>query len=309
MRTLNPVLWSRLGAAASASLLSGCLATAPSLGGGSTTPVTGAAGGATATGGNTKLERCPETLGTIRIEENTNASWYNHYYSQYRLGSTVPMLRMMIQQSNCFAVVERGRGMEGIQNERTQMRGDEGRAGSNFGTGQQVGADYSMSPEIMMNARGTAGAGGAVGGLLNRIVPGAGAVAGSTKLNEAGTILLLVDVRSTVQISAAEGYSKNWDFGFGGSLFSALGAGGGGGYTNTPEGKLVASAFVDAYNKMVVALREYKAQTVRGGLGAGGRLGVQGGQTEAGREVSTRPAPAPATATKPAVATKPPPKK
>jgi curli biogenesis system outer membrane secretion channel CsgG len=289
MRALHPVHWLKLGAVASATLLGGCLATAPSLGGGSASPVTGATGGASSTGGNNKLERCSETLGTIRIEENTNASWYSHYYSAYRLGSTVPLLRMMIQQSNCFVVVERGRGLQGIQSERSQMRGDEGRAGSNFGGGQQVGADYSMSPEIMMNARGTSGGSGVVGGLLNRVVPGAGAVAGSAKMNEAGTILLLVDVRSTVQISAAEGYSKNWDFGLGGSVFSALGAGGGSGYTNTPEGKLVAAAFVDAYNKMVVALREYKAQTVRGGLGAGGRLGVQGGQTEAGREVGTKP--------------------
>ena len=293
MRALKSGEWCKLGAVVAASLLGGCLATTPTTGGGSTSPVTGAAGGATSTGGNSKLERCPETLGTIRIEENTNASWYNHYNSNYRLGSTVPLLRMMIQQSNCFAVVERGRGMQGIQNERNQMRGDEGRAGSNFSTGQQVGADYSMSPEIMMNARGTSGGGAAIGGLLNRIVPGAGAVAGSAKMNEAGTILLLVDVRSTVQISAAEGYSKNWDFGFGGSVFSAFGAGGGGGYTSTPEGKLVASAFVDAYNKMVVALREYKAQTVRGGLGAGGRLGVQGGQTEAGRAVGNTPAATP----------------
>ncbi len=287
MHALSLGGWVKLGAVAAASLLGGCLATTPTMGGGSASPVTGATGGATSAGGNSKLERCPETLGTIRIEENTNAPWYNHYNSSYRLGSTVPLLRMMIQQSNCFAVVERGRAMQGIQNERGQMRGEEGRAGSNFGTGQQVGADYSMSPEIMMNARGTSGGSGAIGGLLNRIVPGAGAVAGSAKMNEAGTILLLVDVRSTVQISAAEGYSKNWDFGLGGSVFSAFGAGGGGGYTNTPEGKMVASAFVDAYNKMVVALREYKAQTVRGGLGAGGRLGVQGGQTEAGREVGT----------------------
>lgn len=290
MRMMNSAHWLRLGAVASVGLLGGCLATTPTLGGGSATPVTGAAGGASTTGGNGKLEHCAETLGTVRIEENVRAPWYNHYYSTYRLGSTVPLLRLMIQQSNCFAVVERGRAMQGIQSERSQMRGDEGRAGSNFDTGQQVGADYSMSPEIMMNARGTSGGSGVVGGLLNRVVPGAGAVASSAKMNEAGTILLLVDVRSTVQISAAEGYSKNWDFGLGGSLFSAFGAGAGSGYTSTPEGKLVASAFVDAYNKMVVALREYKAQTVRGGLGTGGRLGVQGGQTEAGREVSTKPA-------------------
>lgn len=269
--------------------LSGCLATSPSIGGGSATAVQGAAAGGSAPNANSKLERCEESLGTLRIEENLEANWYRYYNANYRLGSTVPLLRTMIQQSNCFVIVERGRGMAGIERERNQMRGDEGRAGSNFGPGQQVGADYSMSPEIMMSAKGTQGGSGAVGGLLNRVAPVLGSVAGSAKMNEAGTVLLLVDVRSTVQIAAAEGYSKNWDFGLGGSVFGllggGLGAGGGSAYTSTPEGKLVASAFVDAYNKMVVALRNYKAQTVKGGLGTGGRLGVQGGQTDSSREI------------------------
>lgn len=269
-------------------LLGGCLATTPSSGGGSATQVTGAAAGSAAPNANSKLERCGETLGTIRIEENTGASWYSYYNSNYRLGSTVPLLRTMIQQSNCFVIVERGRGMQGIQSERNTMRGEEGRAGSNFGTGQQVGADYSLSPEIMMNARGTSGVGAAVGGFLNRLAPGVGGVAGNAKMNEAGTVLLLVDVRSTVQIAASEGYSKNWDFGIGAGLFSMMGAGGAQGYTSTPEGKLVAAAFADAYNKMVVALREYKAQTVKGGLGTGGRLGVQGGQTPAAKEIPNK---------------------
>lgn len=274
--------------------LAGCLATAPSLGGGSATAVTGAAAGGSAAAANSKLERCPETLGTIRIEENVNAPWYAYYNQNYRLGSTAPLLRMMIQQSNCFVILERGRGMQGIEAERNMMRtGEEGRAGSNFGPGQQVGADYSLSPEIMMSAKGTGGGSAGLGGLLNRVSPVLGSVAGSAKMNEAGTILLLVDVRSTVQIAAAEGYSKNWDFGLGGNIFGMLGGGVGGGnasgFTNTPEGKLVASAFVDAYNKMVVALRQYKAQTVRGGLGTGGRLGVQGGQTPASPQ-NTAPA-------------------
>jgi curli biogenesis system outer membrane secretion channel CsgG len=270
-----------LALAACAGLLSGCLATTPTMGGGSTTAVTGAAAGGTAAGANSKIERCTETLGTLRIEENTGAPWYGYYNSNFRLGSTVPLLRTMIQQSNCFVIVERGRGMQGIRQERTEMRGEEGRAGSNFSQGQQVGADYSMSPEIQMANRGSQGGSGAIGGLLRNVAPAVAGVVGSARMNEAGTILLLVDVRSTVQIAAAEGYSKNWDFGLGGALFSGLGAGGGSAYTNTPEGKLVAAAFVDAYNKMVVALRSYQAQTVKGGLGTGGRLGVQGGQTPA----------------------------
>ena len=37
--------------------------------------------------------------------------------------------------------------------------------------------------------------------------------------------------------------------------------------------------------QLVQAVRSYKAQTVKGGLGTGGRLGVQGGMTPASREV------------------------
>ena len=76
-------------------------------------------------------------------------------------------------------------------------------------------------------------------------------------------------------------------------------AGAGGGYSNTPQGKVVVAAFADSYNQMVKALRNYKAQTVKGGLGTGGRLGVDGGTTPASKEAS-QPAPA-AQPTKPPV--------
>ena len=61
-------------------------------------------------------------------------------------------------------------------------------------------------------------------------------------------------------------------------------AGGGGGYSNTPQGKIVTAAFADSYNQMVAALKNYMAQTVKGGLGTGGRLGVSGGSTPASQE-------------------------
>jgi hypothetical protein len=267
---------------AAAALLPGCLATAPTMGGGNTT-VTGAAGGGTAQGNKSNLERCDESLGTLAMEEDVRAPWY-YQLRQYNLGSTIPVLRLMVQQSNCFVIVERGVGMQSMMRERELMRGDEGRAGSNMGGGQMVAADYLMRPSIQFSGK-TGGGGGGAAGLL----PGAiGALAGSVGINEASTTLLLVDIRSGVQISAAEGSAKNFDFGFFGSAFTGGLAGAGGGYSNTPRGKVIVAAFADSYNQMVKALRSYKAQTVRGGLGTGGRLGVQGGQTEAGREASGR---------------------
>jgi curli biogenesis system outer membrane secretion channel CsgG len=273
-------------------VLAGCLATNPSSDGASATAVTGAAAGESTAGANSALERCPETLGTLRIEENTNASWYGAYSARYGTGSTVPMLRTLVQQSNCFVILERGgRATQNIESEQRLSRGDEARAGSNVGPGQVVVADYSMSPEVMLSDRGGTRAGAGVGGLLSGLGNAGrvlGAVGGSMSTNEAGVVLLLVDIRSRVQIAAAEGYSKNVDFGFAGGLFGGSGAGGGGGFTRTPQGKVVAAAFIDSYNKMVVALREYKAQTVKGGLGTGGRLGVQGGSTPAAKDIPRR---------------------
>ena len=272
------------GAGVSVLLLSGCLATAPSIGGGSGTAASGSAAGASAEGANSALQKCKESLGTVRIEENTSAGWYAAYSSRYRTGSTVPALRLLVQQSNCFVIVERGRAMQGVNEERALSRSEEGRAGSNFGGGQMVVADYTMSPEIILSDKGGSQAKGLLAGFGGLAGTALSMVAGSMSTNEAATMLLLVDNRSSVQISVSEGYSKNMDFGLSGWGFGSGTVGGASAFTNTPEGKVLMAAFMDSYNKMVVSLRNYKAQTVKGGLGTGGRLGVSGGSTEASRE-------------------------
>lgn len=287
--TIPTMRWlAAAGLASAATLLSGCLATTPSVGGGSGTVATGAAAGASAENANAGLEKCSETLGTLRIEENTSAGWYTAYSSRYRTGSTVPALRMLVQQSNCFVIVERGRAMQGVNQERTISRGEEGRAGSNFGGGQMVTADYTMSPEITLSDKGGNKASGLLSGIRGMAGTAISAVAGSVSTNEASTMLLLIDNRSSVQISAAEGYSKNIDFGLSGWGFGGGVVGGASAFTSTPEGKVLMAAFMDSYNKMVVALRNYKAQTVKGGLGTGGRLGVSGGATDASREAEQK---------------------
>lgn len=170
------------------------------------------------------------------------------------------------------------------------MRGDEGRAGSNFGGGQIAAADYTMIPEVIVSDRGgTRGGAGlaGIGNLFGNTGRAIGAVAGTFSTNEAGTILTLIDNRSSIQLAAAEGYSKNTDFGGIGGLLGSSAAGGAGVFTSTPQGKVLLASFMDAYNKMVQSVRNYQAQTVRGGLGTGGRLGVQGGSTPASREAPT----------------------
>jgi curli biogenesis system outer membrane secretion channel CsgG len=232
-----------------------------------------------------QLEHCDETLGTLAVIEDRNASWY-HHMQQYKVQSTVPLLRMLVQKSNCFVVVERGQAMSSMNQERNLDRSGESREGSSFGKGQMVAADYALNPTINFSARDTGGISGAIGGLtskLGSIGAAAGAVAGSLKFREASTVLTLVDNRSGVQLAAAEGSSSKTDFGAWGGVFGGGGAAGMGGYTNTPEGKVIAGAFADAYNNLVKAAKNYKAQEVKGGLGTGGRLGVQGGSTPASK--------------------------
>jgi Curli production assembly/transport component CsgG len=265
----------------SAIALSGCGSTAPSMGGNKGV-VSGAAGGEATDGEQEGLEKCGETLGTLAIDEDTNAPWY-YQLRDHQLGSTVPVLRLMIQQSNCFVIVERGKAMNNMMREREFARGDESRAGSNFQKGQMVAADYTMSPAIQFSGK-TGGGSGILGGFSGKLGI-IGALGGSIGRNEASTTLLLIDNRSGVQIAAAEGTAGNFDFGLLGGAFGGGGFGGGSGYAKTPQGKVVVAAFADSFNQMVKSLRKYKAQTVKGGLGTGGRLGVQGGDTDASKEV------------------------
>ena len=256
----------------------GCSGTMPTLGGSKST-VSGGAGGAQASGENSSLEKCDKTLGTLRLFEDKSLAWWGNYRRYYpNLGTTLPVIRMMIQQSNCFVVVERGQAMSAMNQERSLMRSGELRDGSNFGQGQMVAADYTLSPSIQFSQKNTGG----VSGVFNKFVGTAGGWmrgSGSVKSNEAATTLLLIENRSGVQVSAAVGSAKNFDFSIAG--FSLGGRGFAGfsgvsGFSQTPEGKVIMAAFADSYNQMVKALRSYKAQTVEGGLGKGGKLTVGG---------------------------------
>ena len=101
-------------------------------------------------------------------------------------------------------------------------------------------------------------------------------------------MLTLIDNRSGVQLAAAEGNASKTDFGAWSGVFGGLGAGGLGGYTNTPEGKVLAGLSPMRTTSSSSSVKVYKAQEVRGGLGLGGQLGVQGGATPASKAIPSR---------------------
>lgn len=275
---MKRICFGKLSAACGAVFLAGCLSTGVKMGSesGASTVATGSAAGAASSGENNQLEKCAESLGTISFVENQSAGWYGTLTGQYKLPPTANLLKLLVQQSNCFVVVERSSaGMRAMSRERELEQSGEMRQGSGFHKGQMVSSDYALTPEVVFSDGDTGGIGGMVGGLL----PGtagrvAGAVGAKTKTREANAMLTLVDNRSGVQIAASEGSASNTDWGGFASMFGSRAGGGVSGYTNTPQGKVVAGAFMDSYNQMVRSLRNYKAQQVKGGLGKGGKLRV-----------------------------------
>jgi curli biogenesis system outer membrane secretion channel CsgG len=171
---------------------------------------------------------------------------------RYKLQSPVGLIRMMIQQSNCFIVVERGQGMRNMMQERQLASGGEMRQGANLGGGQMVAADFILTPGVVFSENNAGGIGGAAGGLLGGKFA---AVAGGLKFKEAQTSMLVADARSSIQVAAAEGSARKADFRLGG-LFAGGGVAAGlGGYENTNEGKVIAASFADNYNGIVRAVR------------------------------------------------------
>jgi len=162
---------------------------------------------------------------------------------------------MMVQDSGCFDVVERGVAMRNIQQERALAEGGELRGESNIGKGQMQAADFVMTPAIQIAANNTGGVGGVLaGGLLNRF--GLGGVAGGLKFKEASTSLIIADVRSSIQVATAEGKATKTDFDIGGWGWTGAAFGAANGYTNTPEGKVIAASLLDNWNRIVLTIRD-----------------------------------------------------
>jgi curli biogenesis system outer membrane secretion channel CsgG len=206
------------------------------------------AGAAQAEEAASTVEKCSKNFGTIAVAEPQ--SGWNHL-SHYGLGSPAAVLRMMIQQSGCFDVVERGYGMQNLQQERALGQSGELRQESNVGKGQMQAADFVLTPNVQVGSSDTGGVGGLLAGRLGVL----GVIAGGVKFKEASTSILVADVRSSLQVAAAEGKATKTDFNLGGLAYAG-GLIGAGGYTKTPEGKMIAASLLDNYNQIVVSIRD-----------------------------------------------------
>jgi hypothetical protein len=235
------------------------------------TAATGAAGGATSVGANPTLQRCTETLGTLALDDGREKDWYGSFSKSTQVTTIEPLIRLAVQQSNCFIITSIGNSrMEGKMSAITAKQGGgEFRAGSKQEKGQRTAADYYLEPAIIINDDSTGKMAGALGSIFGGPI---GAIAGSVEGKASVVTLSLFDIRSQTQLSISEGNATATNYGAALGAFGGGAAAGLGGFSRTPAGKATVAAFVDAYNNMVISLKNYKAQEVRGGAGKGGLL-------------------------------------
>jgi curli production assembly/transport component CsgG len=228
--------------------------------------------------GDTGLEHCDKPMGALAVVEPQDYILVS--LRRYNLGSPVGLIRLMVQQSNCFIVVERGVGMQNLMQERELASAGQLRQDSNVGGGQMVTADFVLTPAVVFKENNAGGMGGAVAGMFGKRAAAAGAVAGGLKFKEAQTSMLVADARSSVQVAAAEGSTRKADMGVGGALFGGGTAAAAGGYGNTNEGKIIAASFMDNYNKIVQSVRN--DPSLQRNVGTLKQEAAAGGTTKAG---------------------------
>ena len=225
--------------------------------GGAKTPISGSASDQGSLKAAPTLEKCEKPFGTIAVSQPQ--SYLSDALAQYNLPPPNGLLRLIIQQSNCFVVLERGIAMQNMMQERALSENGELQSDSNIGKGQLVAADFLLTPEVSFNENNSGGVGAAIGSIASSFfgVGGniAGALAGGVKFKQAQTTLMLADARSGIQIAAAEGNVEKTDWGIGGVIGGSKVGVGAGAYTNTAEGKVIAAALLNNYNNIVQSIK------------------------------------------------------
>jgi len=205
--------------------------------------------------GTQEIPHCTRKLGTVAIVEPDTQWW-----RELSLGSPEAIIKVFVQQSGCFTLVNRGRSMASRNMERAMADSGELQAGSNLGKGQVKAADYFLQPDIVTTNKNSGGnaLGGLVGGFLGGRTVGALAGGISVKKSEANVTLSIVNARTTEEEALTEGYARKSDLSFGGGggagWWGGLAAAGGGGYQNTEIGQVIVLAYLDAYTKLVTQL-------------------------------------------------------
>jgi curli biogenesis system outer membrane secretion channel CsgG len=196
--------------------------------------------------GSKDLSRCSAALGVATVTEaDGNAQMLS---SAGLPRSMTPLVRQLLLQSRCFAVVERGAAFSALENE-IRIREQQG-LDRKAQLAAMKAADVVLRAEIVFMEQ-TGGTKGGIGAVLPSWIGGVG---GEIRVREAMLVMTAVDTRTSEILASAFGRGAESSAGMG-----SLVLGGGilaieGGWLDSPQAKPVAAALVDAWNQLLPRL-------------------------------------------------------
>ena len=158
----------------------------------------------------TEVPRCDRSLGTVAlVEERSAASPADGMpagmaalirMAEAQNGGSqrvdpLPLLKLLVAQSGCFQIVDRGEGFDALQRERQLAAG-----GSVAGANNQAtlkAADYLLQAKVLYSDNDSGGSGGGLGSMFP------GGLGFKQKVKASQTMLTLVEVKTGIQQAVA----------------------------------------------------------------------------------------------------------
>src|SRR5689334_24630998 len=116
--------------------------------------------------GEAQIPVCTHRIGTLALGPPDQEWW-----RELNLGSPEAIIKVFVQQSGCFTMVNRDRAMNSRAMERALAEQGELQKGSRMGAGQVKAADYFLQPDIVTANQnsGGSGVGAGLGGILGHM--------------------------------------------------------------------------------------------------------------------------------------------
>jgi len=208
---------------------------------------------------NTEVPRCTRSLGTIAVVEERAAGGTAEgippglaalmRMAEAQNGGSqrvdpLPILKLLVSQSGCFQIVDRGEAFDALQRERQLAAGGAVAGANNQAT--LKAADYLLQAKVLYSDNDSGGSGGGLGSMFP------GGLGFKQKVKASQTMLTLVEVKTGIQQAVATGSARKKDLSIlGGGILTNTGIGAlGGTYTSTDMGKITSLAMLDAFIKL-----------------------------------------------------------
>ncbi len=208
----------------------------------------------------TEVPRCERSFGTVALVEERAAGGTAEgippglaalmRMAEAQNGGSqqvdpLPLLKLLVAQSGCFQIVDRGSGFDALQRERELAAGGAVAGANNQAT--LKAADYLLQAKVLYSDNDSGGSGGGLGSMFP------GGLGFKQKVKASQTMLTLVEVKTGIQQAVATGSARKKDLSIlGGGVLTNAGVGAlGGAYTSTDMGKITSLAMLDGLRKLI----------------------------------------------------------